>query len=184
LINTGFPLQSNVATRPVLGKANGYQHLWVDATGKPDATNGVVTWIEDGRFYSYRTATPGVTMILGESGANDPRFNLRREPFILQRLDGASDAAFVSLLEPHGRYDAAAETTTGSESAVRAFTRERQGAVDVVTITFRNGASTVLAIADDTDPSHPHSLQIAGKAQAWKGPIGRFDLPKSAGAAK
>jgi hypothetical protein len=184
LINTGFPLQSNVATRPVLGKANGYQHLWVDATGKPDATNGVVTWIEDGRFYSYRTATPGVTMILGESGANDPRFNLRREPFILQRLDGVSDAAFVSLLEPHGRYDAAAETTTGSESAVRAFTRERQGEVDVVTITFRNGASTVLAIADDTDPAHPHSLQIAGKAQGWKGPIGRFDLPKSAGSAK
>jgi hypothetical protein len=184
LINTGFPLQSNVATRPVLGKANGYQHLWVDATGKPDATNGVVTWIEDGRFYSYRTATPGVTMILGESGANDPRFNLRREPFILQRVDGASDAAFVSLLEPHGRYDAAAETTTGSESAVRAFTRERQGEVDVVTITLRNGASTVLAIADDTDPAKPHSLQIAGKAQAWKGPIGRFDLPKSAGAAK
>ncbi|MEE4453132.1 alginate lyase family protein [Novosphingobium resinovorum] len=178
LIDTGFPLQSNVTTRPVLGKANGYQHLWVDATGKPAAQNGVVTWIEDGRFYSYRVATPGVTMILGESGAGDPRFNLRREPFILQRLDGAKDAAFVSLLEPHGRYDASAETTTGSESAVRSLTHERQGDIDLVTITFRKGPSVVLAIADDTDAAKSHSAQIGGKAQGWKGAVGRFAIPQ------
>lgn len=181
LIDTGFPLQSNVATRPVLGKANGYQHLWVDATGKPDPDNAVVTWIEDGRFYSYRVATPGVTMILGESGANDPRFNLRREPFIIQRLDGASDAAFVSLLEPHGRYDASAETTSGSKSAVRSFTQARQGDVDVITITLKNGAGVVLAIADDTDPARVHKLPQGQLPKGeWKGPIGRFDLPKGA----
>jgi len=179
LIDTGFPLQSNVTTRPVLGKADGYQHLWVDATGKPGADNGVVTWIEDGRFYSYRVATPGVTMILGESGANDPRFNLRREPFVIQRLDGASDAAFVSLLEPHGRYDASAETTTGSASAVRSLVRERQADADIVTITLRDGRRIVLALADDTDAARSHSLKIAGKAQGWKGPVGRFDLEAS-----
>jgi len=184
LIDTGFPLQSNVTTRPVLGKANGYQHLWVDAMGKPAADNGVVTWIEDGRFYSYRVATPGVTMILGESGANDPRFNLRREPFILQRLDGVSDAAFVSLLEPHGRYDASAETTTGSESAVRSFTHDRQGDVDLVTITLRKGAGVVLAIADDTDAAKSHTAQIGGKVESWKGPVGRFELPASGEKAK
>ncbi|WP_404482453.1 heparinase II/III family protein [Novosphingobium sp. BL-52-GroH] len=176
LIDTGFPLQSNVATRPVLGKANGYQHLWVDATGKPGADDGVVTWIEDGRFYSYRVATPGVTMILGESGANDPRFNLRREPFVIQRLDGARDAAFVSLLEPHGRYDAAAETTTGSASAVKSLVHERQADTDLVTITLRDGRRIVLALADDTDPARSHSAKIAGKAQGWKGPVSRFDL--------
>jgi hypothetical protein len=184
LIDTAFPLQSNVTTRPVLGKANGYQHLWVDATGKPAADNGVVTWIEDGRFYSYRVATSGVTMILGESGANDPRFNLRREPFILQRLDGASDAAFVSLLEPHGRYDASAETTTGSDSAVRTFTHDRQGDVDLITITLRKGAGVVLAIADDTDAAKSHTAQIGGKGQSWKGPVGRFELPASGEKAK
>lgn len=181
LIDTGFALQSNVATRPVLGKANGYQHLWVDATGKPEAQNGVVTWIEDGRFYSYRVATPGVTMILGESGANDPRFNLRREPFILQRLDGATAPTFVSLLEPHGRYDASAETTTGSESAVRTLTHQRQGDVDLVTITFRKGPGLVLAIADDTDAAKSHSARIGDKAQSWKGPVGRFVIAQEIG---
>ncbi len=179
LIDTGFALKSNVIARPVLGKAGGYQHMWVDATGTPGADDGVVTWIEDGRFYSYRIATPGVTMILGESGANDPRFNLRREPFILQRLDGARDASFVSLLEPHGRYDASAETTTGSESAVRSFTHRREGDVDVVTIGWRSGASTVVAVSEDTDPVHAHSLVLGGTTQGWKGPVGRFDLPKT-----
>ncbi|AXB79513.1 alginate lyase family protein [Novosphingobium sp. P6W] len=179
IINTGFPLQSNVTTRPVLGKTDGYQHLWVDAAGKPGADNGVLAWIEDGRFYSYRVATPGVTMILGESGANDPRFNLRREPFVIQRLDGATDAAFVSLLEPHGRYDASAETTTGSESAVRGFTHARQGDVDVVTLTLRDGRRVVLGLADDTDSARSHSLQIDGKAQSFKGPLGRFDVEKA-----
>lgn len=189
LIDTNFPLQSNVAARPVLGKANGYQHLWVDATSQPNpasqarnghASGNVVTWIKDGRFYSYRVATPGVTMILGESGANDPRFNLRREPFILQRLDGATDAAFVSLLEPHGRYDASAETTIGSDSAVQALTHERKGDFDLVTITFRKGGSLVLAIADDTDPAKNHTLQIGGRSQTWTGPVGRFDMTQEA----
>ncbi|KMS56244.1 alginate lyase [Novosphingobium barchaimii LL02] len=179
IIDTGFPLQSNVTTRPLLGKADGYQHLWVDATGKPGADNGVLTWIQDGRFYSYRIATPGVTMILGESGASDPRFNLRREPFVIQRLDGATDAAFVSLLEPHGRYDASAETTTGSESAVRGFTHARQGDLDVVTLTLRDGRRVMLVLADDTDPARSHSLQVGGKAQSWKGPVGRFDGEKA-----
>lgn len=176
LIDTGFPLQSNVTTRPVLGKADGYQHLWVDAMGKPDAANGVVTWIQAGRFYSYRVATPGVTMILGESGANDPRFNLRREPFVMQRLDGAKDAAFVSLLEPHGRYDAAAETTTGSDSAVSAFTHARHDGVDLVTITLRDGRRVILAVADDVAPDAAHSLLEAGSSLKWKGPVGRLDL--------
>ncbi|NWK96310.1 alginate lyase [Sphingobium lactosutens] len=180
LIDTDFALTSNVTTRPVLGKANGYQHLWVDADGKLGAGNGVVTWIEDGRFYSYRVATPGVTMILGESGANDPRFNLRREPFIMQRLDGAKDAAFVSLLEPHGRYDGAAETTTGADSAVDHLTHERQRDVDVVSITLKDGRQVVLAISDDMDVAKSHSLTVNGRPLSWKGPVGRFDLAKGA----
>ena len=45
IIDAGFPLQSNVGARPVLGTEAGYQHLWVDATGTPDAANARLTWI-------------------------------------------------------------------------------------------------------------------------------------------
>ncbi|WP_336973950.1 alginate lyase family protein [Sphingobium aromaticiconvertens] len=178
LIDTGFALKSNVTMRPVLGKANGYQHLWVDATGMPGADNGVVTWIEDGRFYSYRVATPGVQMILGESGANDPRFNLRREPVVIQRLDNAKDAAFVSLIEPHGRYDAASETTTGSRSAVKALRHVREGDADVVTVEMLDGSRILLAVAEDADPDRAHRVTVDGRPLAWKGHFGRFDTAK------
>ncbi len=179
LIDTGFPLTSNVATRPVLGKANGYEHLWVDATGTPDAANGRITWINTGRFYSYRVATPGVQLILAESGANDPKFNLRREPAIIQRLDGARDATFVSLLEPHGSYDGSTETTIGSDSAVKALTHARIGAVDVITITLVDGSTTRVAIADDVAPTAAHKIAVAGGPLEWVGPIGRFDQPRT-----
>jgi hypothetical protein len=171
LIDTGFALTSNVTTRPVLGKANGYQHLWVDATGRPDANNGRVTWINDGRFYSWRTATPGAEVILAESGANDPKFNLRREPVIIQRLDGAKDATFVSLLEAHGRYDASSETTVGSQSAIRALRHERTTDADIVTIELVNGRTVTLAIADDVQSGAAHQAN----GLRWTGHLGRFD---------
>ena len=96
------------STRPVLGAANGYQHLWVDATGPLANGQGRVTWINQGRFYSYRMATPGAQLIVAESGANDPEFNLRREPLLMLRAQRDGEASFASLLEAHGSYDGAA----------------------------------------------------------------------------
>ena len=175
LIDTGFALRSNVTTRPVLGTKQGYQHLWVDATGQSDAASGRITWMTDGRFYSYRMATPGVQVILAESGANDPKFNLRREPAIIQRLEGAKDATFVSLLESHGRYDAATEMVSGSSSAVAGVTHSRSGDADVMTIALIDGRHVILAIADDASPTKPHSATVAGRRFDWTGHIGRID---------
>jgi len=171
LIDTGFPLKSYVTTRPVLGQANGYQHLWVDATGRPDAANGRITWINDGRFYSWRTATPGTEIILAESGANDPKFNLRREPAIIQRLEAVKDATFVSLIEAHGRYDASSETTVGSKSAIRALRHVRGGDADLITIELVNGRTVTLAIADDVQSGVAHQAN----GLRWTGHFGRFD---------
>ncbi len=175
LIDTGFTLQSNVTTRPVLGTKQGYEHLWVDATGKPDAGNGRITWMTDGRFYSYRMATPGVQVILAESGANDPKFNLRREPAIIQRLEGATNATFVSLLEAHGRYDPSTEMVSGSASAVAAVTHARTADADIVTITLVDGRRVTLAVADDASASRTHSATVAGRKLDWTGHIGRLD---------
>ncbi|MEO0700485.1 MAG: alginate lyase, partial [Pseudomonadota bacterium] len=114
-----FDVAGNTASRPVLGAGNGYQHIWVDAEATLPGGKGALTWILDGRFYTYRFAANGdVTAILGESGANDPEFNLRREPLIMLRAKREGDAHFASLLEAHGRYDGAAEQTLNSRSRV------------------------------------------------------------------
>lgn len=176
LIETGFALQSNPAMRPVLGTANGYQHLWVDATGRPDAANGRVTWLTGNRFYTYHMRPPsGAQIVFAESGANDPRFNLRREPVLIQRVDGAADATFLSLLEPHGAYDASAETVVASRSRIRALRHVRAGDADLITIETDSGRSVTVAIADDADPAARHRAQLGGRTIEWTGHFGRFE---------
>lgn len=181
LIDTGMKRQANAATRPVLGKANGYQHLWVDATASLAEGDPRVTWMTGGRFYTYRMAAPqGTQLLFVESGANDPDFNLRREPALIQRLDNAREATFVGLLEPHGSYDAGSELTVNTASQVRSLTHARAGAANLVTVTFLDGRSTIIAIADDASEGASHRASIGGRNQSWTGPVGRFDT----GAAK
>ncbi|WP_241231327.1 heparinase II/III domain-containing protein [Sphingomonas koreensis] len=175
IIDTDLKLASNVTTRPVLGKANGYQHLWVDATAPLANGQGRVTWITGGRFYTYRMATAGAQVILAESGANDPRFNLRREPVVIQRIAGAGGAAFVSLVEPHGRYDASSETTMGSRSAVTGLSMSETGGARIATISMAGGRQILVAIAADTTADKAHSVTVNGRRLEWRGPVGRFD---------
>jgi hypothetical protein len=176
LIEVSFPLQSNVAARPVLGTAHGYQHLWVDATGTPTGEKNYVTWLNGGRFYTYRIVPPsGVQMFFAESGANDPGLNLRREPVLIQRVTDATNVTFVSMLEPHGRHDGANETTVGSRSGVRSLRHQRTADADLVHIELGNGKSTILAIADAVDGSVTHTVDFAGRILTWKGHFGRFD---------
>src|SRR3546814_19480051 len=68
----------------------------------------------------------GARFIVAESGANDPEFNLRREPALIQRVEGAADATFVSLLEPHGAYDASSEAVVASSARVAALAPRRE----------------------------------------------------------
>lgn len=178
LIDTGFPLTSNVTTRPVLGKDFGYEHLWVDGTATPAAGTGRVTWMTDDRFYSYRFATRQAKVLLVESGANDPKFNLRREPAIIQRLEGAKDATFVSLLESHGRFDPSSELVTGSASAVAALDHVRSGNADVIVVTLVDGRRVVIGVADDVAATATHGATIAGRRFDWTGHLGRATWEK------
>ncbi|ATY33966.1 alginate lyase family protein [Sphingomonas psychrotolerans] len=175
----GFPLQSNATERPVLGKAAGYQHIWVDATGTPNADNATVTWINDNRFYTWRMLPPeGSSVILGESGANDPRFNLRREPMLIQRVTGVANTRFVGVLEPHGNYDAGEEKTIASNSRIRRLAHVRTADADLITIDLADGGRVTLAIASSADANAAHSATLDGRKLEWNGHFARFDTPK------
>lgn len=178
ITDIGFPLQSNPAERPVLGKAAGYQHIWVDATGTPTANNSAVTWINDNRFYTWRMLPPsGASVILGESGANDPKLNLRREPLLIQRVANATNVQFVGVLEPHGSYDAGEEKTTASASRIKALNHLRTADADLITIDLVDGRRVTLAIAFSAEAGAAHSAVVDGKKIDWKGHFARFDTP-------
>ncbi|MFA6114098.1 MAG: alginate lyase family protein [Sphingomonas sp.] len=181
ITDIGFPLRSHIAERPVLGTANGYQHIWVDATGTPGMGNATLSWINDKRFYTYRMLPPaGATVILGESGANDPNFNLRREPLLIERVTGATDAQFVNLLEPHGVYDASEEKTVASKSRVTQLRHIRTADADLIAIDFIHGGRVLLAIALTSDGATAHSATFDGQKLDWKGHFARFDTGASA----
>lgn len=170
VIEVGFPVEHYAATRPVLGDANGYQHIWVDAVGTPPAGDAALTWLLDGRFYTYRFATDGaVEVILGESGANDPEFNLRREPVVILRARRPGGATFASLLESHGRYDGAAEQTIGSRSRVAAMHHDRQDGTDIVRLTLEDGRKVAIAVSHDVDPAAHHRVRLGGRTIEWRG---------------
>lgn len=170
IMQVGFDTAKNVAERPVLGEDSGYQHIWVDAVGKPEAGKSFLTWIKDGRFYTYRfVPSAGMEAILAESGANDPNFNLRRQPLIMQRITGGSNATFVSALESHGLYDGATEQTIGSNSQIASLKHHSKGAYDLVEVTTLAGKSATLAISYDTDQAKTHRAAMNGREVIWQG---------------
>jgi hypothetical protein len=183
IMRVGFATGSNIAARPVLGTGNGYQHIWVDAAGQPQGQNGFVTTLLDGRFYTYRfVPQQGAEAILAEIGANDPDFNLRREPIIIQRVRSAQNTTFVSMLESHGRYDGAAEQTVGSDSQIKSLSHESINGSDIVFVETLEGKKVALAVSYDSDPKKKHSVKVGDQMLNWTGFAARIDLP--AGKAK
>ena len=182
IMEVGFDTQRNVTTRPVLGIDSGYQHIWVDAIGKPRAGRDYVTWLLDGRFYTYRfVPQPNLDVILAESGANDPQFNLRREPIIIQRMKGVDRTTFVSVLEPHGFHDGAAELTVGSDSQIASVRHLNQAGADIVIIKTIGGQRTALAISYDDDPAKLHKATVDGRQLSWTGFAARIMLGEKGG---
>lgn len=177
IMQLGFATQHDVAVRPVLGKANGYQHLWVDATSPAASGQRTFEWMQGNRFYSYRFAASAPTsVILAESGANDPNFNLRREEMLLQRMDGQRNATFYSVLEPHGKYDGTAETVGGENSRIKDMTLLRGDDADVIVLTLVGGKTLTLGVADDPSAGMAvHQVNASGRNYRWTGSWARFD---------
>ncbi|KLI62863.1 alginate lyase family protein [Aurantiacibacter marinus] len=177
IMRLGFDPVRNIAGRPVLGADNGYQHIWVDGSATPAPDQGFMTWLLDGRFYTYRfVPSAGMEVILGESGANDPDFNLRREPLVIQRVSGTDSASFVSVLESHGLYDGATEQTIGSNSQIASLHHVRSHGYDLVFIETLAGQEVVVAISWDNDPAAQHSVTIEGREINWRGYAARVPL--------
>ena len=170
IMEAGFKVARNLSERPVLGTDDGYQHIWVDGTAAPAGDDAYMTWLLGGRFYTYRfVPQDGETLILGESGANDPDFNLRREPLVIRRVAGRQEAQFVGILETHGLYDGATEQSVGTRSQIASLRHRHDDGYDVVLIETIGGKKTAFAISYDGDPSRRHTATFDGSELNWTG---------------
>ena len=119
MVSADFEYKKNTTGLMPLGSKNGYQHLWLEATGKADNSTACFTWVNGDRFYSITTlADSNTQLMMTRSGAGDPNFNLRYEPGFMIRQSNVKDHTFVSIIEPHGLYDLSREITSNYQSAI------------------------------------------------------------------
>ncbi|GFE87730.1 heparinase II/III domain-containing protein [Steroidobacter agaridevorans] len=177
LMRVGPNSKSYSANRPVLGSDNGYQHIWVDAEGAPTAADAFLTWQLGERFYTWRwVPQPGSQLILGESGANDPSFNLRRQPMLIHRLIESSDTVFAGILETHGNYDPELEQASASDSQIRTLSLESRNDADILIIETLAGRRVAAAMAHDPDANRTHEVIVGDENIRWTGAVGRVVL--------
>jgi len=177
ITNLSFAVKPNAAEQVPLGSDNGYQFLWDKARGRADDDLPQVTWIKDNRFYTASFAKADKQeFIFTQLGANDPNFNLRPEQAVIQRVSGAQNHAFLSVLEKHGDYNPSLEYTKSSVSQIKHIELLELDGFDVVTIELVSSNKLVLAIAYNGDKSSKHSLPLNGKTIQWTGHHTLFEI--------
>ena len=177
VIATSPPLRAMTEKLMPLGSAYGYQHLWLRAETEVAAGElFTMTWLAGNRFYTYAIqAEEPLQVLFAELGANDPQINLRREQAVILRMRSTGDSTFVSTLEAHGEYDAAEESTIGSEGSIVAIERFGDGDGELVKIVNRQRGERYLALSYDPDKDLEHAIRVAGREFAWSGFYGLFD---------
>jgi oligo-alginate lyase len=137
IIATNQKLNTATMSHAALGNADGYQHIWREATANAEGTVKL-TFLDGPRYYTMTTAAaPGTEVIIGRTGAGDPNFNLTSEQMLIQRRQRA-DAVFASVIEPHGFF---------SESQERSV--EAVGRIKDVKVLATSAAGTVVEVTGD-----------------------------------
>lgn len=174
LTDLGAPLERLADRQIPLGTDNGYQHLWVEARGELADGTARFTWLNGNRFYSYHAlASAPAEVRIVRTGANDPDFNLRSQQGILLRLPQAEQARFISVIEPHGRYDPAREVTVASDSRIAGIRAIEGETASLVRIEFRSGESLSVGLAHGLR-DEAHTISASGRTYAWTGAYNIF----------
>ena len=103
-------------------------------------------------------------------GANDPNFNLRRDPGIIHRRTGGN-TVFASLYEIHGSYDYSTERPVNLFTSIADLKVLHQSAEYVVVrFQLNSGEEYQLAFSlkDDSESSQ-HAVKSAKGQCTWQG---------------
>lgn len=162
-----------------LGKDNGYQYLWRQASGNSTENMAKVTVLNKDKFYTYTSLTARPTeFIFGQTGANDPNFNLVHNRYFVQRVK-ASDHQFVNVLESHGEYNGTAEYTKDAYSSISQLNAIQQDALQLVTFTFRNQPYVFAYAQNAVVPTQVHRFELAGTELEFAGQAALIALQPS-----
>ena len=172
VMGTNFAYDSPSALR-ALGEKNGYEHLYLEGTGKPSGNNTVLSWMGYGKFYTLTSATHAADELLfTRIGANDPDFNLRRDAAFIIRRNGAANTVFATAVESHGSYSPVSEIAVNANSNIAelnvVYDDDDYTAVMIEDV---QGHTSIFVLSnDDASASSEHELEIDGRIYEWSGP--------------
>ena len=171
VLDTNFEYETPETLKP-LGSKNGYQHLFVEGSGKASNGNSQFSWMNNYKFYTQTSITNTKDELLfTRIGANDPEFNLRRDPALILRRKNTKNTTFVSTIEAHGNYSPVTESAVNSKSSIK----ELKVILDsddytVISITNINGnAKLFITVNKDSSKNEKHVLKINNKTYEWIG---------------
>lgn len=170
LMATNQEIQINGTLFP-MGKESGYQHLWQE--GQLDIQDGLfqMTWFNGKNFHTVTSASEaGDQMLFVRIGANDPKFNLRRDPGIIHRRKGGH-VVFASVYETHGLYSYSDEIPVNSFTSIKKVEVIHQSEqYVVVAIQLITGDTYRFAFSlKNDDPGAEHFVETKMGACRWNG---------------
>ena len=166
LISTSFKYTANTKEQKQLGSKNGYQFLWKEAQASVKDTLAQFTFLNDRTYYTVSSLISGdADIFFTRTGANDPNFNLRREPAYIIRKKG-SNQSFINVLEVHGNFDPVIEFSSDSYSAVKEIKLLQNDADFTVAKINIGGKQLIIAQANKDFTNAAHT---AGGI-SWNGP--------------
>jgi oligo-alginate lyase len=174
-IHSSFEYSYAKKTMQPLGAKNGYQYLWKEAEAKLVDTIAQFSFLNGQSYYTISTMiTDTANILFARTGANDPNFNLRREPAFIIRKNG-KDQSFVSVIEFHGKYDPVNEVSSGANSVIQKI-RQIQNSQDytITEIILKTGKLLVLECKTDLVSKSKHSIHISNVNLEWMGPFAVF----------
>ncbi|MGJ8593200.1 MAG: alginate lyase family protein [Aquaticitalea sp.] len=171
ILQTNFEYTTPEILKP-LGTKNGYQHLYLEATAKANNDNSKFAWFNSNKFFTLTTTTDNEDELLfTRIGANDPEFNLRRDPALILRRKNSHNTLFASTIEAHGTYSPVSESAVNTNSSIKelkvVLDTKEYTAIEITNINEK----TVLFITANMNASKEakHNINIKGKSHQWTG---------------
>lgn len=170
LMSTNQKFQTNNDLKP-MGENDGYQHLWQEAQAELKGDMFQLTWFNKKNFYTVSSAVQqGDLALLTRIGANDPNFNLRRDPGLIHRRTGGN-TLFASLYETHGYYNYADEIPINSFTSIanlKVIHASKYYAVVQFALKSGEQFQFAFSLADKAEDGK-HKIETAGGTLEWTG---------------
>lgn len=173
LMETDLAIKAEATLQP-LGTSFGYQHQWKLAEGSTTGGTKRVNFMGNNHFYTLSLHTESDDQfIFGQLGANDPQFNLRNDPVLIQRRTNTQKTLFVNALEIHGSYSPVTEIALNARTSLGKIEIILQSeAYSIINVHLLEGGSIQVCIAhQQADATKKHQLTMDGQSYTWSGPV-------------